>query len=146
MPNRTTPQPCNRTLPQIRPAPSVDRMTAITQEQPAAAAGSGLARYREALPTPGAPAFAIPGAVGRMRSRWSRLLGGTALLDAGFSLEGIADELIFITGPVLVVALAAGATPVAGVLVTAALSVAGVLGLAGQRHSEPPAAPVTRTY
>ena len=43
-----------------------------------------------------------------VRSRWSQLLGGTALLDAAFSLEGIADELIFITGPVLVVALAAG--------------------------------------
>jgi hypothetical protein len=220
-------------------------MTAITQEQRPAAAGSGLARYRETLRTPGALAFAIPGVVGRMpmamlslalvilltavtgsygiagavsataallyagvtplvarladrygqarvlrpqvvvfagataalalcaidrapvwalavtsglsraampslgpmvRSRWSQLLGGTALLDAAFSLEGIADELIFITGPVLVVALAAGATPVAGVLVTAALSVAGVVGLTGQRHSEPPAAPVTRTY
>ena len=80
-----------------------------------------------------------------VRSRWSGLLG-SAQLDAAFSLEGIADELIFITGPVLVVALAAGFTPVAGVLVTAALSVAGVLGLAGQQRSEPPAAPVTRTY
>ncbi len=81
-----------------------------------------------------------------VRSRWSRLLAGTALLDAAFSLEGIADELIFITGPVLVVALAAGFTPVAGVLVTAALSVAGVAGLTAQRRTEPPAAPVTRTY
>jgi MFS family permease len=81
-----------------------------------------------------------------VRSRWSRLLAGTALLDTAFSLEGIADELIFITGPVLAVALAAGATPVAGVLVTAALSVAGVAGLTAQRRTEPPAAPVTRTY
>jgi len=79
-----------------------------------------------------------------VRSRWSRLLGGSALLDAAFSLEGIADELIFITGPVLVVALAVGVTPVAGVLVTAALSVAGVAGLAGQRRSEPPPAPALR--
>jgi len=225
--------------------PNVDHMTAITQEQETAAAGSGLARYRETLRTPGALAFAIPGVIGRMpmamlslalvilltaatgsygiagavsataallyaavtpqvarladrygqarvlrpqvlvfagataalalcaaarmpvwtlavtgglsratmpslgpmvRSRWSRLLGGTGLLDAAFSLEGIADELIFITGPVLVVALAAGFTPVAGVLVTAALSVAGVVGLTGQRYSEPPAVPVTRTY
>jgi MFS family permease len=81
-----------------------------------------------------------------VRSRWSRLLGGTALLDTAFSLEGIADELIFITGPVLVVALAAGLTPVAGVLVTGALSVAGVVGLTAQRRTEPPAAPVTRSY
>jgi hypothetical protein len=80
-----------------------------------------------------------------VRTRWTRLLGGTVLLDAAFSLEGIADELIFITGPVLVAALAVGSAPVAGVLVTAALSVVGVLGLTGQRRTEPPAAPVTRT-
>ena len=220
-------------------------MTAITQARLARAGGSGLARYREALRTPGVLGFAIPGVVGRMpmamlslalvilltavtgsygiagavsaiaallyaavtpfaarladrygqarvlrpqviifaaamaalavcamvrapvwalavtaglsraampslgpmvRSRWSQLLAGTALLDAAFSLEGIADELIFITGPVLVVALAAGISPVAGVLITAALSVVGMAGLTRQRRSEPPAAPVTRSY
>jgi hypothetical protein len=220
-------------------------MTVITQAAQAGTAGSGLARYRDVLRTPGAMAFAIPGVVGRMpmamlslalvmlvtavtgsygiagavsatgavlyaavtpraarladrygqarvlrpqvavfaaatvalaacavdrapvwalvvtgglsraampslgpvvRSRWSRLLGGSALLDAAFSLEGIADELIFIAGPVLVVALAGGFHPVAGVLVTAALSVAGVLGLTRQRRTEPPAAPVTRAH
>jgi MFS family permease len=220
-------------------------MTAITHARLAGAGGSGLARYREALRTPGALGFAIPAVVGRMpmamlslalvilltavtgsygiagavsaaaallyaavtpfaarladrygqarvlrpqviifaaataalaacamvrapvwalavtgglsraampslgpmvRSRWSQLLAGTALLDAAFSLEGIADELIFIVGPVLVVALAAGVSPVAGVLITAALSVVGVAGLTRQRRSEPPAAPVTRSY
>jgi len=220
-------------------------MTAITEEQPGAALSSGLVRYRNALRTPGALAFAVPGVVGRMpnamlslglvillsavtgsygiagavsaaaalayaavtpqlarladrygqarvlrpqaavftvataalalcavgrapvwalavtaglsratmpslgpmvRSRWSRLLAGTVLLDTAFSLEGIADELIFITGPVLVVALAAALSPVAGVLVTAALSVIGVAGLTRQRRSEPPAAPITRSY
>ena len=80
-----------------------------------------------------------------VRVRWSRLLCGTALLDAAFSMEGIADELIFVTGPVLVVAIAAGVAPVAGVLVTAALSVAGVAGLTRQRGTEPPAAPAPRS-
>jgi MFS family permease len=79
-----------------------------------------------------------------VRSRWSRLLDGSALLDAAFSLEGIADELIFITGPVLVAVLASGFSPAAGVLVTAALAVAGVLGLTRQRCTEPPAVPATR--
>jgi MFS family permease len=215
----------------------------MTQAEQAAAAGSGLARYRNVLRAPDALAFAVPGVIGRMpmamlslavvmlltavtgsygiagaasaggalayaamtpqvarladrygqarvlrpqaavfaaaaaalaasalyrapvwtlivtgglsratmpslgpavRSRWSRLLGGTGLLDAAFSLEGIADELIFVTGPVLVVALAASFTPVAGVLVTAALSVAGVAGLTRQRRSEPPGAPRIR--
>jgi MFS family permease len=225
--------------------PTVKRMTATAKARPAGVDGSGLGRYREALRTPGALGFAIPGVVGRMpmamlslalvilltaitgsygiagavsavaalayagvtpvvarladrygqarvlrpqvslfaaataalaacamvrapvwalavvaglsratmpslgpmvRSRWSQLLAGTVLLDAAFSLEGIADELIFITGPVLVVALAVGISPVAGVLITAALSVAGVAGLTRQQRSEPPAAPVTRTY
>ncbi len=43
----------------------------------------------------------------------------------------------------LVVALVAGFHPVAGVSVTAALSVAGVAGLAWHRHSEPPATRAT---
>jgi MFS family permease len=82
----------------------------------------------------------MPALGSMVRSRWSELLRGSALLDAAFSLEGIADELIFITGPVLVVALATLVRPVAGVLVTAALSVAGVVGLTRQRRSEPAAA------
>jgi hypothetical protein len=217
--------------------------TGSTHARRATAAESGFARYRAALATPGAAAFAIPGVVGRMpmgmlslaqvmlvtavtgsyglagaasaagallyaavtprvarladrcgqarvlrpqaaifaaataalalcamerapvwtllatgalsratmpslgpmvRSRWSRLLGGSALLDAAFSLEGIADELIFIIGPVLVAVLASGFTPAAGVLVTAALSVAGVLGLTRQRRTEPAPVPATR--
>jgi len=44
---------------------------------------------------------------------------------------------------VLVVALVAGFHPVAGVSVTAALSVAGVAGLTWHRHSEPPATRAT---
>lgn len=87
----------------------------------------------------------MPSLGAMVRSRWSQLVSSGDLrgdlLDAAFSLEGIADELIFITGPVLVVAIAAVFTPVAGVLVTAALSVTGVLGLVRQRRTEPPAAP-----
>jgi MFS family permease len=88
---------------------------------------------------------AMPALGPMVRSRWSRLLGGTPLLDAAFSLEGIADELIFITGPVLVAALAASATPAVALLVTGALSLAGVVGLTGQRRTEPPAAPASPT-
>ena len=83
----------------------------------------------------------MPSLGSMVRSRWSMLLAGSALLDAAYSLEGVADELIFIAGPVLVVALAIGFQPVAGVLVTAALAVAGVLGLTRQRRTEPPGPP-----
>ncbi len=114
----------------------------------AAAALAACALYRAPVwalaVTGGLSRATMPSLGPAVRSRWSRLLGGTGLLDAAFSLEGIADELIFITGPVLVIALAVGFTPVAGVLVTAALSVAGVAGLTRQRRSEPPAAPRTR--
>jgi hypothetical protein len=94
-----------------------------------------------------------------VRSRWSQLLGGNDphgndphgndahgndaqgndALDAAFSLEGIADEVIFIAGPVLVVALVTSVQPVSGLLVTLALSLAGVVGLTRHRSSEPPA-------
>jgi len=81
----------------------------------------------------------MPALGSMVRTRWSRLLPGSSLLDAAFSLEGIGDEIIFIAGPVLVVALVTDFHPVAGVLVTAVLSVVGVAGLTARRHTEPPA-------
>lgn len=95
--------------------------------------------------TGGISRAAMPSLGPMVRSRWSRLLSGTSLLDAAFSLEGIADELIFVTGPVLVVAITSGIAPVAGVIVTAALGVAGVIGITRQRRTEPPPARVTST-
>lgn len=86
----------------------------------------------------------MPSLGSMVRSRWSMLLAGSPLLDAAYSLEGVADELIFIAGPVLVVALATGFHPVTGVLVTGALAVAGVAGLTRQRRTEPPAVPAQR--
>ncbi len=86
----------------------------------------------------------MPSLGSMVRSRWSTLLAGSALLDAAYSLEGIADELIFVTGPALVVALATGFQPVTAVLITAALGVAGVAGLTRQRRTEPPAVPAQR--
>ena len=41
-----------------------------------------------------------------VRARWSTLLGGSELLHAAFSLESVADEVIFVAGPVLVTLLA----------------------------------------
>jgi Major Facilitator Superfamily len=107
--------------------------------------GIGRAPVWMLVVTGGLSRATMPALGAVVRARWSRLLDGTALLDAAFSLEGIADELIFITGPVLVVALDAALGPVAGVLAAAALSVVGVAGLVGQRHSEPAAVPVTKT-
>jgi hypothetical protein len=71
-----------------------------------------------------------------VRSRWSELLRGSDALDSAFSLEGIADEVIFIAAPVLVVALATEVQPISGMIVTVGLGVAGVAGLTRHRRSE----------
>lgn len=76
-----------------------------------------------------------------VRARWSALLGGSPLLQAAFSLESVADEVIFVTGPVLVTLLATEVHPAAGLVVAAATCVAGSLLLAAQRATEPPAVP-----
>lgn len=102
----------------------------------------------------GAPGWALPAAsalagaatpqLGSMvRARWSALLGGSPLLQAAFSLESIADEVIYVAGPVLAVLLATKVSPVSGVAVAALTCVAGSLWLAAQRSTESPApAPV----
>jgi hypothetical protein len=102
-----------------------------------AACAAGRAPVATLFATGALSRATMPSLGSMVRSRWSMLLRGSGLLDAAFSLEGIADELIFITGPVLVVALVTLARPVAGVLVTAGLSVVGVAGLTRQRRTEP---------
>jgi MFS family permease len=82
------------------------------------------------------------GSIGALvRARWSYVLAGStrraALLHTAFSLESVLDEVVFITGPILVTALAVGVTPVAGIL-TAAVAVAiGGTALMLQRSTEP---------
>lgn len=72
-----------------------------------------------------------------VRARWSALLSGSPLLPAAFALESVADEVIFVAGPVLVTLLAARVHPAAGLLLAAATCVAGTLLLAAQRATEP---------
>ncbi len=79
-----------------------------------------------------------------VRSRWSQLLGGTNRLDSAFALEGIADEIIFIAAPVLVVTLVTEVQPVSGMLLTVVLGVVGVVGLTRHRRSEPAVRTVAR--
>lgn len=76
-----------------------------------------------------------------VRARWSVLLAGSPLLHAAFSLESVAEEVIFVTGPVLVTLLATEVFPASGIVVAAATCVAGTLLLAAQRGTEPPARP-----
>ena len=92
-----------------------------------------------AVMVPGALAGATMPSVGSMvRARWSVLLAGTGRLHTAFSLESVADEIIFVVGPALVVILATGVYPAAGVGVAMVLCVTGTLLLAAQRRTQPP--------
>jgi MFS family permease len=93
----------------------------------------------------GALAGASMPSIGPMvRSRWSTLLADPARLHTAYSLESVADEMIFVVGPALVTVLATEVHPAAGVGVAMAACVAGTLLLAMQRRTEPPARPRIR--
>jgi MFS family permease len=73
-----------------------------------------------------------------VRARWSTLLGDSPLLHSAFSLESVADELIFVIGPALVTVLATEVYPASGVAVAMTACVIGTLLFAAQRATEPP--------
>lgn len=86
---------------------------------------------------------ALPSLGSLVRARWSHVLAGspsrTQALHTAYSLESIADEVIFILGPVLVTFLATGVARSAGLLAALTLTVTGTLTLAAHRRTEPPA-------
>ncbi len=73
-----------------------------------------------------------------VRARWSALLGGSDLLHAAYSLESVAEEVIFVAGPVLVTLLATEVQAAAGLIVAAGTCLIGSLWLATQKSTEPP--------
>ena len=78
-----------------------------------------------------------PSLAGMVRARWSHLLGPSPRTQTAYSLESVADELIFVTGPLIVTVAATGIHPAAGVAVAGALTVIGCSTLAAQRRTEP---------
>lgn len=74
-----------------------------------------------------------------VRARWTHALEPGPALNTAFSVEAVNDEIVFITGPVLVTVLATQVHEFAGLLAVLVLSVAGVLWLSSQRRTEPPA-------
>jgi MFS family permease len=91
-----------------------------------------------AVIVPGALAGATMPSVGSMvRARWSVLLAGTGRLHTAFSLESVADEIIFVVGPALVALLATAVYPAAGVGAAMVLCVTGTLLFAAQRRTQP---------
>ena len=63
-----------------------------------------------------------------MRAVWGRLAPDRALLQRAYSLDGVAEELLFVSGPLLVGILVGFAPPTAGIVFGTALIVAGTAG------------------
>ncbi|QOV35486.1 MFS transporter [Streptomyces ferrugineus] len=63
-----------------------------------------------------------------MRAVWGRLAPDRALTQRAFSLDAVAEELLFVSGPLLVGVLVGFAPPAVGVLVGAGLMVVGTAG------------------
>jgi hypothetical protein len=63
-----------------------------------------------------------------MRAVWGRLASDRALVQRAYSLDAVAEELLFVSGPLIVGVLVGFAPPAVGVLVGAALIAAGTAG------------------
>ncbi len=98
-----------------------------------------------ALPLPhllGALAGASIPQIGTMvRARWAHLVRMDSERNTAFAVEGVADEVVFVTGPALVTFLSTVYAPQAGLVVAVVVGTVGTLGLAVQRRTEPPANP-----
>ena len=75
-----------------------------------------------------------------MRALWSDLLPDRRLLQRAYSLDTVAEELLFVTGPLLAGLLAQFATPALGVAVSAGLVLTGTLALVSSPAVREPAA------
>lgn len=76
-----------------------------------------------------------------VRSRWAHLLlGNDARMSTALALESVADEVVFIVGPVLVTALAV-VDPILGALAAAVLATIGTVVFLAARETEPPRRP-----
>jgi MFS family permease len=76
-----------------------------------------------------------------VRGRWANLLDNDTERHTAFAVEGVADEVVFVTGPALVTFLSTAWAPQAGLVVALLVGTTGAVALAAQRRTEPPAHP-----
>ena len=60
-----------------------------------------------------------------MRALWSSLIDDRSLLQTAYSLDGVAEELLYVAGPVIAGMITVAAKPAIGLLVTAGLALGG---------------------
>ncbi|MFC6285716.1 MFS transporter [Nocardioides sp. GCM10027113] len=80
----------------------------------------------------------LPSVGACVRARWSHAVRSPDQLQTAFALEAVADEAVFILGPILVTVLATSWHPVAGLGTAVVTGVVGTLAFAAQRGTEPP--------
>lgn len=84
---------------------------------------------------------ALPAIGSCVRARWAHVLDDTDQRQTAFALEAVADETVFVTGPILVTLLATAVHPVAGLTAALVAGVSGTYLLSAQRATEPPPHP-----
>lgn len=85
---------------------------------------------------------ALPSVGTCVRARWSHTLADQPeRLHTAFSFEAVADETVFLVGPIAVTMLATGVHPAAGLIAALVTGVIGTYVFAAQRATEPPAHP-----
>lgn len=72
-----------------------------------------------------------------VRARWAALLAGTPRVQTAFALEAFNDDLIYLSGPVIVTTLAAAVSAKASIVLVLVLVLVGWSALAVQRSTEP---------
>ncbi|TWV58286.1 MFS transporter [Streptomyces misionensis] len=83
-----------------------------------------------------------PNVGGMARARWAELCGGDDdRMHVANSFEQVLDEMCFVLGPIVVVALATGVAPEAGRVAPLILTLAGTVLFCLQRGTEPPVRP-----
>jgi hypothetical protein len=76
-----------------------------------------------------------------VRTRWSHVLDQRAEIDTAYALESAVDEVVFMSGPILVTVLATGWHPVAGMATALVAGTGGTLFFAAQHSTSPPPNP-----
>jgi MFS family permease len=80
----------------------------------------------------------LPSVGACVRARWSHAVESPDQLQTAFALEAVADETVFMLGPIIVTLLATSVDPLAGLGTAIVTGVVGTLAFAAQRRTEPP--------
>ncbi len=72
-----------------------------------------------------------------IRTRWTKIYGGTPMLRVSYAFESVTDEIVYIVGPVTIAAVATAFGVSAGLLLVAACAAGGTVALALQARTQP---------